>query len=109
MGDDWLATTSAELSTRREQLRVRLADEAPEVGFDPPEATYLAWLDLRATALGPDPAEVLLEHAGIALSSGPAFGDQGLGCARLNFATTEAILDQLLDRLIGAIRGGARP
>jgi cystathionine beta-lyase len=69
-----------------------------------PAATYLAWLDLRATGLGDDPAAWLLTHARVALSPGPEFGAPGCGFARLNFATTPAILDQVLDRIVGALR-----
>ena len=73
---------------RRDQLARRLAADLPGVGFVPPEATYLAWLDLRAYDLGDNPAEVLLDKAGVALSAGPDFGVHGLGFARLNFATS---------------------
>lgn len=107
--DDWLAATRVALTARRDQVAARLAAEAPEVGFVPPEATYLAWLDLRRTSLGDDPALTLLEHARVALSEGPRFGAQGRGHARLNFATTESVLDQVLDRVIGAIRSGTSP
>ncbi len=107
-GDEWLATTKRALRERREQVASRLG-EAPEIGFTAPEATYLAWLDLRATSLGDDPADTLRDHAGVALSGGRQFGTQGIGHARLNFATTEAILDEILDRIITAVRKGIRP
>ena len=103
-GVEWLDATARTLTARRDHLAQRLADEVPEVGFDPPEATYLAWLDLRRTALGDDPATALVEQAGVALSPGRDFGEQGVGCARLNFATTESILDEIIDRIVHAIR-----
>src|SRR5664279_6326722 len=40
-----------------ELLRAQL----PAVGYQPPQAGYLAWLDCRALGLGDDPAEVFLE------------------------------------------------
>lgn len=105
-GVEWLEVTGRTLTARRDHLAQRLADEVPEVGFDPPEATYLAWLDLRRTSLGPDPAAALIDRAGVALSPGIDFGEQGVGCARLNFATTESILDEIIDRIVRAIRSG---
>lgn len=107
--EGWLSDTMLTLTARRDHLAARLAAEVPEVGFDPPEATYLAWLDLTRTSLGDDPAKTLLDHAGVAIDPGLQFGDQAAGWARLNFATTEEILDEILDRIIGAIKNGVTP
>ena len=76
-----------------------------------PEATYLSWLDFRAAGLGDNPARKLVAEARVKLSDGPAFGPGGAGFARLNFATTPAILDEILSRVVDAIErtGGRLP
>ena len=107
--EDWLTETMRTLTVRRDHVAARLAADVPEVGFEPPEATYLAWLDLRDTSLGDDPAKTLLDHVGVAIDPGLQFGDQAAGWARLNFATTEEILDEILDRIIRAIKDGVTP
>jgi cystathionine beta-lyase len=99
-GAPWLAQTRAHLTAQRDHVAARLAAELPEVGFQLPDATYLAWLDFRALGLGDDPAKPLLESARVALSSGLDFGKRGAGFARLNFATTREILDAILDRIV---------
>ena len=104
LGDAWLAETLALLESNRDHLAARLAAELPEVGFTPPEATYLAWLDFSALGLGDDPAAVLLERAKVALSGGLEFGAQGAGFARLNFATHRDVLDEIVDRIVAAVR-----
>ena len=101
--DEWLAAVRRTITARRDQLARRLAVEVPSVRFDPPEATYLGWLDFRESGLGDDPAEVLLERGGVALSSGPKFGPNGTGFARINVATSERILDDIIDRIAAAI------
>ena len=101
--DDWLAAVRRTITARREQLTRRLAADVPSVRFDPPEATYLGWLDFSSSDLGDDPAEVLLERARVVLSSGPMFGANGRGFARINFATSEAILDEVVDRIADAV------
>ena len=108
-GDRWLGETMAYLRANRDHLVARLALEAPEVVVRLPESTYLAWLDLRALALGEGLHEALV-RAGIGLNPGPSFGTGGEGFARLNFATGRAILDAALDRLIALAkeRVGAR-
>ncbi|XVQ06353.1 MalY/PatB family protein [Spirillospora sp. CA-255316] len=92
----WLAETRALLTANRDHLLTRLRAEAPAVRVHPPEATYLAWLDLSAHTS--DAAPHLLAHARIALSDGPSFGAPG-GFARLNFATSRPLLDEIITRL----------
>ena len=102
-GDAWLEETRALLTANRDHVAARLAAELPGVGFALPDATYLAWLDFRQTGLGDKPAATLLERARVGLSDGNDFGSQGAGFARLNFATTRPILDQILDRIVGTL------
>ena len=101
--DDWLAAVRGTIAARLDQLARRLARDVPSVRFDVPEATYLGWLDFRQTGLGDDPAESLLKRFGVALSSGPKFGPNGAGFARINVATSERILDEVIDRIADAV------
>lgn len=108
-GEPWLELLRAHLGDRRRQLADRLAAEAPEIGWRQPEATYLAWLDLRATPVGRrgdiEPADAIRAETGLVLSPGPDFGVHGHGFARLNFATSAEILDRIIDRLVVAVTG----
>lgn len=102
-GDPWLASLRDHLTARRNQLADRLARDLPSVGFQSPQATYLAWLDFRALGLGANPVEPLLAQGRVALSPGPDFGPRGDGFARLNFATSEVILDEIVDRVVAGV------
>lgn len=77
----------------------------PGVVCAAPESTYLAWLDLRQSALSgqESPAKVLLERAGVALSDGADFGWPGF--VRLNFGTTAAQLGEALARMDRVLAG----
>ena len=103
-GDEWLELCRQQLLRNRAHLEQRLRDELPEVAWRPPQATFLAWLDLRGAGLGDDPAKWLLHHAQVALSPGYEFGAPGVGFARLNFATTPEILDLVVTRIVEAVR-----
>ena len=103
-GEPWLERVRAHLTAQRDHLARRLAAELPDVGFVPPEATYLAWLDFRDTPFADGPALLLRERARVALSAGPDFGELGAGFARLNFATSRELLDEIVDRIAGALR-----
>ena len=76
-----------------------LAGRLPEVGYMPPEAGYLAWLDCRALDLGDDPAAASSSAAASPSAPGPAFGVEGNGFARLNFATSPALLAEAVARM----------
>ena len=99
----WLDRVVAHLEGNRDFLAGAIAERFPGVVFHPPEATYLAWLDLRALDLSPTPARFFYQRARLALSDGPNFGAGLEGYARLNFATSRAILTQVLDRMAAAL------
>lgn len=104
-GDLWLDRCLDRLRANREILGEWLAGAGGSAGVHGalPEATYLAWLDLRDSGLGDDPTKWLVEHARARLSRGLDFGPGGAGHARLNFATTPAVLGETLDRVARAI------
>jgi cystathionine beta-lyase len=91
------------ITARFDQLAQRLARDVPSMRCDPPDATYLGWLDFRSAGLGDDPAAVLLDRFGVALSSGPMFGPNSAGFARINVATSEQLLDLIIDRIAEAV------
>lgn len=101
-GDAWLEALLAGLDSNRRLLAELLAEHLPQVGYRVPQATYLAWLDCRALGLGTDPAAAFRERGRVALSPGPGFGTGGEGHARLNFATSPAVLAEAVERMASA-------
>lgn len=101
-GRDWLDDVTMQLDSNQQLLDELMADHLPDVGYSPPQGTYLAWLDFRRYDLE-DPAGYLLERAGVALSSGTPFGVGGSGHARLNFATAAPILTRIVERMGAAL------
>ena len=101
---DWLDDHRRALDANRQFLGDQLATRLPGVGYQAPEATFLAWLDFRGLGLGDDPAAVLLERGRVALNPGLSFGPGGEGHVRLNFATSRAILIDAVDRMAAACR-----
>jgi len=102
-GGEWLDALVAHLDRNRRLLAELLAEHLPAVRYVPPEAGYLAWLDCSALGLGDDPSEAFLERGKVALSPGPAFGEQGRGHARLNFGTSSALLEEAVRRMAATV------
>jgi cystathionine beta-lyase len=98
-GEPWLDALLAHLARNRDLLRDLLTAELPGVGYEPPQATYLGWLDCTSLGLGDDPASAFLKRGRVALSRGSDFGTEGAAHVRLNFATTAAILREVVARM----------
>ncbi|OSC38834.1 MalY/PatB family protein [Mycobacterium decipiens] len=104
-GAPWLDELLTYLRANRDHLARALPESAPGVKVNAPEGTYLSWVDFRALKLPSEPAEYLLSKAKVALSPGIPFGAAvGSGFARLNFATTRAILDRAIEAIGAAVR-----
>jgi cystathionine beta-lyase len=101
-GEPWLDALIDGLDHNRRQLADLLAVHLTGARYVPPDATFLAWLDLSVLGLGEDPAEAMLPH-GVALYNGPAFGKPGRGFARLNFATSPELLTEAVRRMALAL------
>jgi cystathionine beta-lyase len=103
-GGPWLADVVGLLDAQRRLLADLLAAELPRARYRAPEASYLAWIDLSAYGLGDDPAAVILERGRVGLSPGATFGTQGRGFVRLNFATSPAILREIVSRIARVVQ-----
>jgi len=106
-GGPWLADVVRYLDGSRALLAGLLAGHLPEVGYRPPEGTYLAWLDCRALfadrGITTAPAEFFLAEARVMLTDGLACGAAGEGHVRLNFATPRPILEEIIRRMAAAV------
>jgi cysteine-S-conjugate beta-lyase len=105
--DDWLDEAIAYLQANRDRMTEFFAERLPDIGYAPPQATYLAWLDCNKLGLDQEPLDFFLEHSKVALYDGTRFGPQGSGCTRINFATPRAILDEILERMATAVENHA--
>ena len=108
-GDAWLDDLLGRLDANRRLLAALLAERLPAIGYRPPEASFLAWLDCRALGLGDDPAAAFLERGRVALVAGPDFGAPGRGFARLNLGTSAALITEAVDRMAAATRAAPAP
>ncbi|MBF4564888.1 MalY/PatB family protein [Plantibacter sp. VKM Ac-2876] len=102
-GEPWLDGLLGLLDGNRRLLGELLGTELPEVGYRPPAAGYLAWLDCTALGWTEPPARRILREARVALQEGAPFGPGGVGHARLNLACSPELLTEAVGR-ISALR-----
>lgn len=103
-GAPWRGEMLATLGDRRRFLFDSL-EAMDGVRMTWPEASYLAWVHFDG--LGEDPALAILDQSKIALNSGPAFGSPGAAHARINYATTREILENVITGIGSVVAGHA--
>jgi cystathionine beta-lyase len=95
---DWRTALLEYLRGNLNTLTAALAQMGP-LAMGPVEATYLAWIDMRASGIQ-KPAR-FFESAGVGLQDGVEF--DGRGFARLNFGCPRSLLATALSRMKGAL------
>ncbi len=103
-GDAWLADLRDRLAAQRDLLATLLAEHLPLARMRPLEATYLAWIDLRAYGHD-DPAAVALERSRVQVAAGHDYHPGLPGHVRLNIATSADRLTEIVRRLAVALTG----
>jgi cystathionine beta-lyase len=102
-GRSWRDAWVHRLGSNREAFARLVAERLPGVRMRPLEATYLAWLDVRALGLGgpdqPVPSEVALERGRVMVNDGRTFGPGGEGHVRVNLATSPERIERIVDAL----------
>jgi cystathionine beta-lyase len=92
------------LKANRDRVTAWCAEELPDAVLSPVEATYLAWLDLRAYSGSEEELKDRFRECGVSLTMGTFFGKPYEGFARLNFGCPRTQLDLGLSRLRDALR-----
>lgn len=103
-GDAWLDGLLEFLDGNRRALEAYVAEKLPRVRMAPIEATYLAWLDLRAWGLSCEELTARARRHGVALTGGTFFGPEGEGCLRVNFGCPRQQLMEGMERLRDALK-----
>ena len=91
---DWQAALLDYLRGNLETIASAMR-QMPPLSMAPVEATYLAWIDMRASGIK-SPAR-FFEEAGVGLQDGIEF--DGPGFARLNFGCSRSLLEKALERM----------
>jgi cystathionine beta-lyase len=102
-GGAWLDEVVGYLDDSRRLLADLLGRYLPRVRYRPPDGSYLAWLDCTALDLPRSPGELVTERSHVTVVDGPAFGAGGAGAFRLNFATPQPVLTEIVERIAAVL------
>jgi cystathionine beta-lyase len=104
-GAPWLDGLLDYLEATCRFVRTFLQQHLPQIKLIEPEGTFLLWLDCRAMKLSDKQLkEFFVQDAGVGLSPGIIFGEQGSGFMRLNIGTPRSVIAQALENIARAER-----
>jgi len=104
-GNEWLYQLLDYLKGNRDLLSEFISSELPVIRMSPVEATYMAWIDMKALGLKSNELRDFMIHkARIGCNDGPSFGLGGEGFQRLNFACPRPTLQKALEQLKDALK-----
>jgi cystathionine beta-lyase len=105
-GGPWLDDLNAYVAGNLRMLADRLGAAFPELGWEPPQAGYLAWIDLRPLGIGSRTKDTVLqrelvEREKVAIMPGSVYGCEGF--VRLNVGCPRSKAERGADALIRAL------
>ena len=103
-GEPWLDALRGYLEGNLSYIAQEVNRAFPKLNWQPPEATYLAWIDLRPLNIDDRALQkVLIDQQKVAIMPGYTYGKEGYGFVRLNAGCPRSKLEQGVQRLIAGI------
>ncbi|MBC3944200.1 pyridoxal phosphate-dependent aminotransferase [Erwinia persicina] len=104
-GAEWLDALRIYLRDNLHHVARRLNAAFPALNWQPPQATYLAWIDLNPLHIDEQRLQqVLTEQYKVAIMPGSTYGPQCRGWLRFNVGCPRSKVDEGLNRLIAALQ-----
>jgi len=103
-GGEWLDELLAYLRRNYDYAKNFVNANLPRIRVIDLEGTYLLWLDMNAYGLSETELDrIIVERAGLWVSRGGVFGEEGKGFIRINIACPLATLEKAFERLAAAL------
>ncbi|EFN3884021.1 TPA: bifunctional maltose regulon transcriptional repressor/cystathionine beta-lyase MalY [Escherichia coli] len=104
-GAPWLDALRVYLKDNLTYIADKMNAAFPELNWQIPQSTYLAWLDLRPLNIDDNALQkALIEQEKVAIMPGYTYGEEGRGFVRLNAGCPRSKLEKGVAGLINAIR-----
>ncbi len=104
-GESWLEELLDYLAGTRDFVRDFIQQHLPNIKLIEAEGTYLLWLDCRAMGLNDKQLKLFfVQEAGVGLSPGTLFGEQGSGFMRMNIAAPRSVIAKAMEKIANAER-----
>jgi len=96
---DWTVQKTELLKQKRDRMVAGL-NTVPGITCDSPDGAFYAFADITGTGMtSQEYTDQLVEHAGVAVVAGTAFGSQGEGYIRVTYACSDEDIDEGIRRM----------
>lgn len=103
-GASWLDSLRDYLASNLHYVAQELNAAFPELNWQVPQSTYLAWIDLRPLNIDDHALQdALINQQRVAIMPGYTYGEEGRGFVRLNAGCSRSKLEKGVQGLINAI------
>ncbi len=102
-GSEWLDELIRYLEVTRKEMQGFVDSEMKDVKLFETEGMYVAWLDFRKVPVE-DIHRFMIDKAGVGLSNGIEFGEEGRGFLRFNFAAPRQDVMKGLRQMADALK-----
>jgi cystathionine beta-lyase len=103
--EPWLDALREYLQGNLRYVAQQLNAAFPQLNWQPPQSTYLAWIDLRPLHIDDKLLQTeLIEHQKVAIMPGYTYGVEGEGFLRLNVGCPRSKVELGVEKLIAGIR-----
>ncbi|MES3498211.1 pyridoxal phosphate-dependent aminotransferase [Citrobacter portucalensis] len=104
-GTSWLDALREYLASNLHYVARELNAAFPELNWQVPQSTYLAWIDLRPLKIDDHALQdALIHQQKVAIMPGYTYGEEGRGFVRLNAGCPRSKLEKGVQGLINGIR-----
>ncbi len=100
-GGEWLEQVNGYIDSNLRWISQYISENLPNVGYEVPEGTYLAWLDIKGAGWEDDGgfADMLASRTGVLVDPGHIFGPGGSGFIRINAACPRSRLIDAMEKI----------
>ncbi|CEP78725.1 MalY/PatB family protein [Defluviitoga tunisiensis] len=103
-GEKWLDELIDYLKGNIDYVIEFFKHKLPKVTINPPEGTFLLWLDFRRYGSESFVKNILINEAHVGLEEGSIFGQEGQGFFRMNIGCPRKILVKACDNIYNAFK-----
>jgi cystathionine beta-lyase len=99
-GENWLGQLIHYLSGNIELVGNFINNELPSIELIKPEATFLLWVDFRATGYNSGELKnILVDKGKVGFSEGTIFGNEGNGFQRINIGCPRILVQSAMEQI----------
>lgn len=106
---EWVDQLNGYLDENFNYMKKRIDEEIPNIHFEIPESTYLAWIDVSKSGFTRQELALRMVRVGLQIEYEDEFVGNSEGFVRINIACPKSVLEKAVDKLVAVLGKDAKP